>query len=59
MRLDQPAERRAWERLGETIDHRLLENLGRTLGVIFDDTLPESKEAFGEIASFFGAHLGK
>jgi monoterpene epsilon-lactone hydrolase len=25
----------------------------------FDDTLPESKEAFGEIASFFGAHLGK
>ena len=24
-----------------------------------DDTLPESKEAFGEIASFFGAHLGK
>ena len=21
--------------------------------------LPESKEAFGEIASFFGAHLGK
>ena len=25
----------------------------------FDDTLRESKEAFGEIASFFGAHLGK
>ena len=25
----------------------------------FDDTLPESKEAFGEIASFFEAHLGK
>ncbi len=25
----------------------------------FDDRLPESKEAFGEIASFFGAHLGK
>jgi epsilon-lactone hydrolase len=25
----------------------------------FDDTLPESKEAFGEIASFFGAHLRK
>jgi epsilon-lactone hydrolase len=25
----------------------------------FDDTLPESKEAFGEIASFLGAHLGK
>ena len=25
----------------------------------FDDTVPESKEAFGEIASFFGAHLGK
>lgn len=25
----------------------------------FDDALPESKEAFGEIASFFGAHLGK
>jgi epsilon-lactone hydrolase len=24
-----------------------------------DDTLPESKEAFGEIAMFFGAHLGK
>jgi hypothetical protein len=24
-----------------------------------DGTLPESKEAFGEIASFFGAHLGK
>jgi epsilon-lactone hydrolase len=24
-----------------------------------DDTAPESKEAFGEIASFFGAHLGK
>lgn len=25
----------------------------------FDDTLPESKEAFGEIATFFEAHLGK
>ncbi len=25
----------------------------------FDDTLPESKEAFGEIAAFFGVHLGK
>ena len=24
-----------------------------------DETAPESKEAFGEIASFFGAHLGK
>jgi monoterpene epsilon-lactone hydrolase len=24
----------------------------------FDDRLPESKEAFGEIAAFFGAHLG-
>ena len=25
----------------------------------FDDTLPESKEAFGEIAGFFGSHLGR
>jgi hypothetical protein len=25
----------------------------------FDDTMPESKEAFGEIASFFETHLGK
>lgn len=25
----------------------------------FDDTLPESKEAFGEIAGFFKAHLGR
>ena len=25
----------------------------------FDDRLPESQEAFGEIAAFFGAHLGK
>lgn len=25
----------------------------------FDDTLPESKEAFGEIAAFFQSHLGK
>jgi len=24
-----------------------------------DDTAPESKEAFGEIASFFDKHLGK
>ena len=24
----------------------------------FDDTLPETKEAFGEIAAFFGEHLG-
>jgi epsilon-lactone hydrolase len=24
-----------------------------------DDTAPESKEAFGEIAAFFGSHLGK
>ena len=25
----------------------------------FDDRLPETKEAFGEIATFFGAHLGR
>jgi acetyl esterase/lipase len=25
----------------------------------FDDRLPESKEAFGEIENFFGQHLGK
>ena len=25
----------------------------------FDDRLPESQEAFGEIAAFFGAHLGQ
>ena len=24
----------------------------------FDDTLPETKEAFGEIAAFFEEHLG-
>jgi class 3 adenylate cyclase len=37
MRLHQPVERRARERLDETVDHRLLENLGRTLGVICAD----------------------
>ena len=25
----------------------------------FDDRVPETKEAFGEIAAFFGDHLGK
>ena len=25
----------------------------------FDDRVPETKEAFGDIADFFGQHLGK
>ena len=37
MRLDQPVERRAGEGLGETVDHRLLEDLGGALGLIFAD----------------------
>ena len=37
MRLDEPIERRAGERLGESVDHRLLEDLGGAIGVLDAD----------------------